>query len=241
MPYDAADYPPFAVTADLVVLTLREGLLHVLLVRRGTEPYAGRWALPGGFTLVDEDVADAAYRELAEEAGVQRADVTLEQLRTYGAPDRDPRMRVVSVAWLALGADLPEPRAGTDAAEARWVPVDEALGTDLAFDHAQILADGVERARAKLEYSSLATAFVQEPFTVAELREVYEAVWGTRIDPRNFHRKVTGAEGFLEDTGRRTARGGGRPAMLYVAGPAAQLHPPVMRPEPVRPASTSRR
>lgn len=234
MTYDAGAYPPFAVTADLVVLTLRERRLHLLLVRRGAEPYAGRWALPGGFTHVDEDVADAAYRELAEEAGVQREDVALEQLRTYGAPDRDPRMRVVSVAWLALGAGLPEPRAGTDAAEARWVPVEEALGLDLAFDHAQILSDGVERARAKLEYSSLATAFVPRPFTVAELREVYEAVWGTAIDPRNFHRKVTGAEGFLEDTGERTTRGGGRPAMLYVAGPADRLHPPVLRPEPTR-------
>lgn len=227
--YDSSKYPPFAVTADLVVLTLREGSLSVLLVQRGEWPQEDRWALPGGFTHVDEDIEDAAYRELAEEAGVGRGDVVLEQLRTYGDPDRDERMRVVSVAWLALGADLPEPRAGSDAAGARWVPVDDALELDLAFDHREILTDGLERARAKLEYSTLATAFVREPFTVGELREVYEAVWGTRIDPRNFHRKVTKAEGFLTETGERTTRAGGRPAMLYSVGPATQLHPPVLR------------
>ncbi|USQ79198.1 NUDIX hydrolase [Ornithinimicrobium faecis] len=227
--YDETKYPPFAVTADLVVLTLREGRLCVLLIQRGGSPFEGQWALPGGFTHVDEDIEAAAYRELAEEAGVGERDVVLEQLRTYGAPNRDERMRVVSVAWLALGADLPEARAGSDAADARWVPVEEALSQDLAFDHREILTDGLERGRAKLEYSSLATAFVREPFTVGELREVYEAVWGTRIDPRNFHRKVTGAEDFLAETGARTARGGGRPAMLYVVGPATQLHPPVLR------------
>ncbi len=225
-------FPVFAVTADLVVLTLRDGGLHVLMVRRGVEPFAGQWALPGGFTRVDEDIEDAAYRELAEEAGVGRGDVVLEQLRTYGTVGRDPRPeRVVTVAWLALGSGLPDARAGTDAAEARWRSVDEVAGQrePLAFDHAQILGDGLERARAKLEYSSLATAFCRREFTVGELREVYEAVWGTRLDPRNFHRKVTGAEGFLRGTGERTTRGGGRPARLYTAGPATQLHPPVLR------------
>lgn len=227
--YDASKYPPFAVTADLVIFTLREGRLCVLLIQRGGSPFEGQWALPGGFTHVDEGVEAAAYRELAEEAGVGEGDVVLEQLRTYGAPDRDPRMRVVSVAWLALGADLPEARAGSDAAGARWMPVDEALDLDLAFDHRQILTDGLERARAKLEYSTLATSFLREPFTVGELREVYDAVWGTTVDPRNFHRKVTGAEDFLVETGERTTRGGGRPAMLYSMGPATQLHPPVLR------------
>ena len=229
MPY-TSEHPPFAVTADLVVLTLRDGALSILLVRRGGEPYAGELALPGGFTHVDEDIEDAAYRELEEEAGVGRDDVVLEQLRTYGAPDRDPRMRVVSVAWIALGADLPEPVADTDAAEAMWLPVADALGHErLAFDHTEILRDGVERARAKLEYSTLATAFCPPEFTVGELRGVYEAVWGVDLDPRNFHRKVTGADGFLVETGERTTRGGGRPAMLYVPGPAQQLHPPILR------------
>jgi len=231
MTYDTRGYPPFAVTADLVVLTLRDGELFALLIRRGAEPYAGKLALPGGFTHVDEGVEAAAYRELQEEANVGRRDVVLEQLRTYGAPERDPRMRVVSVAWLALGANLPEPTAGSDAADAFWMPVRKALRRpkELAFDHAQILRDGLERARNKIEYSTLATAFCPKEFTVGELREVYEAVWGIELDPRNFHRKVTGAEGFLIETGERTTRAGGRPAMLYRAGPAEQLHPPILR------------
>lgn len=111
----------------------------------------------------------------------------------------------------------------------------EALELPLAFDHRQILSDGLERARAKLEYSTLATAFLGERFTVGELREVYEAVWGVAIEPRNFHRKVTRAEGFLVDTGERTTRGGGRPAMLYAAGQATQLHPAVLRRGAARP------
>ncbi len=233
-PYDPARFPPFAVTVDLVVLTIAEGALNVLLVRRGRAPYNGRRALPGGFTHVDEDIEDAAYRELHEEAGLGPDTVHLEQLRTYGAPRRDPRMRVVSVAWLALGARLPQPVAGSDAGAARWLPVDEALAATgtrrLAFDHATILADGVERARAKLEYTSLATRFCPEQFTVTQLREVYEIVWGTRLDPANFHRKITGATGFVQPTGERTAGGRGRPAVLYRAGPTTELHPPVLRP-----------
>ncbi len=231
MTYDASRFPPFAVTADLVVLTLRDGELLALLIRRAAEPYAGKLALPGGFTHVDEDIETAAYRELKEEVDVGRRDVVLEQLRTYGAPERDPRMRVVSVAWLALGANLPEPTAGSDAADAFWMPVRKALRRpkELAFDHAKVLRDGLERARSKIEYSTLATAFCPKEFTVGELREVYEAVWGIELDPRNFHRKVTGAEGFLIETGERTTRAGGRPAMLYRAGPAEQLHPPILR------------
>ena len=233
MSYEPSGYPRFAVTVDLVVLTIRDAHpdeLSVLLVRRGEKPFRGGWALPGGFTRAEEDLEAAAYRELAEEAGLERQDVHLEQLRTYGEPHRDPRMRVVSVAWLALGAALPEPVAGTDAAAAQWVPLSDAVGSRLAFDHDAILADGVERARAKLEYSGLATAFVGETFTVAELRAVYETVWGARLDPGNFHRKVTGVPGFLEPTGGRTSGARGRPAALYRAGPSTVLHPPVLRP-----------
>lgn len=231
MAYRPGDYPPFAVTADLVVLTIRAGVFSVLLVRRGAEPHARKLALPGGFAHVDEDLQDAAYRELGEECSIGRENVVLEQLRTYGRPGRDPRMRVVSIAWLALGAQLPEPAAGTDAAAAGWWPVQEALTTDLAFDHGDILGDGVERARSKLEYSPLATAFCRDRFTVAELRQVYETVWGTGLDPSNFHRKVTRAKGFLLDTGQRQARSDlGRPARLYAPGPALRLHPPILRP-----------
>ncbi|MBH5337371.1 NUDIX hydrolase [Streptomyces pactum] len=251
MPYDPSAFPPFAVTVDLVVLTVRRHALCALAVRRGEPPYQGRWALPGGFVRADEDIAAAAARELAEETGLLAHDPSLpappnaahlEQLATYGDPDRDPRMRVVSVAHLALAPDLPAPRPGGDAHSVRWAPVEvlldgngayrqDAASPPLAFDHARILADGVERARSKIEYSSLATAFCPQEFTVGELRRVYEAVWGVALDPRNFHRKVTGTPGFLVPTGGTTTRQGGRPAQLFRAGGATLLNPPMLRPE----------
>ncbi|MDT0305633.1 NUDIX domain-containing protein [Streptomyces sp. DSM 44917] len=245
MPYDPSDFPPFAVTVDLVVLTVRRHALCALTVRRGEEPYRGQWALPGGFVRVEEDLVTAAARELAEETGLgtqdpgsTQAGVHLEQLATYGEPGRDPRMRVVSVAHLVLAPDLPAPTAGGDAGGARWTPVarlleglDEQATERLAFDHARILADGVERARSKIEYSSLAAAFCPAEFTVGELRRVYEAVWGVALDPRNFHRKVTGTPGFLVPVGGTTTRQGGRPAQLFRAGGATLLNPPMLRPE----------
>ncbi|WP_035856511.1 NUDIX hydrolase [Cryptosporangium arvum] len=233
--YDPRDFPAVAVTVDVVALTIREGSLQVLLVERGEAPFAGRLALPGGF-VKSETLDDAALRELAEETGLTAGHgdlsrVHLEQLRTYGDPGRDPRMRVVSVAYLAFAPSLPDPRAGGDAAAAGWKPV-EGTG-DLAFDHGRILADGLERARAKLEYSPLATAFVGPEFTIAELRAVYAAVWGEDLHAGNFHRKVLSVPGFVEGTGTTTARGGergGPRAKLYRAGDARVLHPPLLRP-----------
>jgi 8-oxo-dGTP diphosphatase len=217
-----------AVTVDLVLLTIRDAALHVLLIRRGIPPFQDRWALPGGFVLPGEDLEQAAARELREETGIDPHAGHLEQLGTYGTPDRDPRGRVFTVAYLALLPDLPAPTAGSDASSAAWRPADQAH--DLAFDHNRILADGIERARAKLEYTPLATAFCPPEFTIAQLRAVYETVWRTRIDPRNFHRKVTGAEGFIEATGRSVALERGRPARLFRRGGAAVLYPPLMRP-----------
>lgn len=221
-----------AVTVDLVVLTVRDDELLVLMVRRGVPPYRGRWALPGGFVRNGEDLLDAADRELHEETGVVSMRAHLEQLATYGSPRRDPRGRVVTVAYLALVPRIEEATAGSDAADARWLPVTGLLGdvARLAFDHRTILADGVERARAKLEYSPLGVNFCPEEFTIAELRRVYEAVWGTPLDPRNFHRKVTGTPGFVVETGRTTTRDGGRPAKLYQRGRAILLHPAMLRP-----------
>ncbi|WP_460740969.1 NUDIX hydrolase [Mariniluteicoccus endophyticus] len=212
-------------TVDLVVLTLRHGELCVLLEQRTQEPWRGAWALPGREVADDQSLEDAAYVEL-ERVGFTVSELVLEQLRTYGDVDRDPRGRSVSVAWMVLGADLEVP--DSDELLVDWWPVALAGRENLTFDHGTILADGVERARAKLEYSALATAFCRREFTIPQLREVYEAVWGERLDARNFHRKVMSVKGFVVDTGRRT-HGRGRPATLYRHGRARVLHPPILR------------
>lgn len=227
--YDPSAYPPVAVTVDLVVLTIADDALSALVVRRGESPHADRWALPGGFVRPDEDLDAAALRELVEETGLPAERLHLEQLASYGAPQRDPRMRVVTVAYLCLTPEPLSPTAGGDAASARWERVDQLVESPLAFDHNTILADGVERARAKIEYTPVATTFCAAEFTVAELRRVYEIVWGTTLDSRNFHRKVTGAGGFLTPTGRSTGRDGGRPAQLYTRGDLEVLYPPMLR------------
>lgn len=253
--YDPRGYDPIAVTVDVVTLTIRDGGLHVLLVQRGVHPYAGQWALPGGFVRAGgrsgtgdpqaEDLPEAAIRELAGETGEQPGKAHLEQLGTYGAPGRDPRMRVISVAYLAFAPELPEPQAGSDAAAAAWVEVGSLGLSDggggqrpgttrrLAFDHARILADGLERARSKLEYTPLAASFVTEPFTISELRRVYEVVWGEPLHAGNFHRKVLSVPGFVESTGETTETGGprgGPRARLYRRGDARLLHPALLRP-----------
>jgi 8-oxo-dGTP diphosphatase len=247
--YDPRAFEPVAVTVDVVALTIRDGELHVLLIQRGEPPYEGSWALPGGFVRAGqrdgEDLPDAAIRELGEETGQQAGGrVHLEQLGTYGKPGRDPRMRVITVAYLAFAPELPEPRAGTDARAAAWVPVGSLGLTDgagqrpgttrkLAFDHAEILADGLERARSKLEYTPLATSFVAEPFSISELRMVYETVWGEQLHAGNFHRKVLSVPGFVESTGETTQAGGprgGPRARLYRRGDARLLHPALLRP-----------
>lgn len=225
-----ADDVGFGVTVDLVVLTVRGPELSVLLVRRGRMPYQGRWALPGGFVDSDEGLVEAAARELSEETGLNGPIGHLEQLGTYGSPLRDPRGRVVTVGYLALLPNPPTPVPGTDNSEADWLAVATVRPHQLAFDHDVILADGLERARAKLEYTPLATAFCPAEFTVAQLREVYEAVWGRRLDPRNFHRKVTGTPGFVEPTDHSTGGDRGRPARLFRRGPATLLYPPMLRP-----------
>jgi 8-oxo-dGTP diphosphatase len=236
--------PGALLTADLVILTLRGSSLQVLLVERGVEPYLGAMALPGGFLRSrDEDILAAARRELSEEAGLDADGLHLEQLGVYGAPGRDPRGRVVSVAYLAIAPRLPEPVAGTDAVGACWTPVDLVLSScvELAFDHRQIVADGVERARAKLEHSALATAFCGQVFTISELQQVYEAVWGVRLDPRNFYRKVQSTRGFIVADGPMRKGETGRPARLFRAGPVKVLYPPMVRSaSPAREEETSR-
>lgn len=229
----------FALTVDIVLLAVRQGRLSVLLIERGGEPHAGDWALPGGFVDPGEDTEAAAMRELAEETGLAQLPegIHLEQLRTYGRPGRDPRGRTVSVAYLGLVPDQPSVTAGDDAADARFWPIEDLVGEDaprLAFDHDEILRDGVERARSKLEYTSCALAFVQEPFTFADLRRVYEAVWGVQLDHSNFRKKVLDTEGFVESLGREAPREkggpGGRPADLYRRGHTFWLERAIIRP-----------
>jgi 8-oxo-dGTP diphosphatase len=213
---------------DIAILTVREDLLHVLAIERANEPFRSATALPGGFLRAGEDLHEAAKRELAEETGLDGSALHLEQLATYGTPDRDPRARVVSVAYLALAPDLPIPTAGSDARAARWVPVDQVRG-NLAFDHTKILDDAVERARTHLELTTLATAFCRPTFTMGDLRKVYEVVWGVPLDPRNFSRKVISTDGFILPTGAKRAPETGRPAALYQRGPAQILNPPLLR------------
>lgn len=237
--YDTSAYPSFAVTVDIVILTMHEGRLHVLLVQRGGEPYAGSWALPGGFKRPDETLDDAARRELREETGVI-APKHLAQFGAYGDPGRDPRTNVVTVAYLAVTPDPGSLRAGTDAAAARLWPVAEAVQSlPLAFDHSQILSDAVERAAEQLEQTNLATAFVGETFALSELQSVYEELWKSDIDPANFRRSLitpsstaASPDSYVEPTGQRAkaSRRGGRPPELFRAGDAWQTQPPVRRP-----------
>lgn len=217
--YDPRAFPPFAVTADVVLFTIADGALRVLLIQRADEPFRGAWALPGGFVLPDENLDQAAARELAEETGLKEADCHLEQFASYGDPERDPRMRVVTVAYWAVCDRLPETRAGGDAAAAESMPVDhiESGEIDLAFDHERILRDALEWLRAKMEPTTIGARFLPPTFRIADLRRVYEAVWHTELDPGNFQRgfKVSGA--FMRHRNRPAASrtGRGRPATLW--------------------------
>ena len=219
--YDPYEFPAFAVTVDVVVLTLSDGRLHVLLVRRGVAPFEGMWAIPGGFKRPEESLDEAAKRELLEETGIDGASL-LRQFGAYGDPERDPRTNVVTIAYLAVLRDVQGIAGGTDAAAAALVAVSKILNgkIDLAFDHARILRDAVERVRTDLGLTGIATAFVGPTFTLAELRAVYEEVWGVELDAANFRRSVLAEEGWVISTGRRARPGaaGGKPAELYRAG-----------------------
>jgi 8-oxo-dGTP diphosphatase len=221
--YDPSQFPAFAVTVDVVILTMSEGLLHALLVCRGEAPFEGMWAIPGGFKRPNETLNEAAKRELHEETGVDATSL-LTQFGAYGDPGRDPRMNVVTIAYLAVVRDVGAVVAGTDAAAAALIPVADVLNGKiaLAFDHLKIVRDAIERVRVELEVTGVATAFVGTTFTLAELRAVYEAIWGVQLDAANFRRSVVSEEGWVIPTGRRARPGpaGGRPAELYRAGRA---------------------
>lgn len=232
--YDPSQFPPFAVTVDVVILTMSEGTLQVLLVRRGQAPFEGVWAIPGGFKRPTETLDEAAKRELTEETGVDAARL-LTQFGAYGDPGRDPRMNVVTVAYLAVLRDVGAVVAGSDAADACLLPVSDVLNAkiELAFDHLRIVRDAVERARVELEVSGVATAFIGATFTLAELRAVYEAVWGVQLDAANFRRSIVAEDGWVIPTGRRARPGsaGGKPAELFRAGRAWKHGSPIQYPQ----------
>jgi 8-oxo-dGTP diphosphatase len=198
------------VTVDIMIFTLRKGSLQVLLVKRGVPPFEGQYAIPGGFIRGDESLEEAALRELHEETGVRN--VFLEQLYTFGYPKRDPRGRVITVAYYALiASDKLSLVAGADAAEAQWFPASSL--PPLAFDHKSILDYGLERLRNKLEYTTVGFQLVPEKFTLGELQAVYEAILGRQLDKRNFRRKLS-LLGILKPL-REWQRTGRKPAQLF--------------------------
>jgi 8-oxo-dGTP diphosphatase len=237
--YDPTEYPTFAVTVDIVIFTMLDGQLQVLLVKRDADPYVGMWALPGGFKRPDENLDQAAERELREETGVLSPG-HLTQLRAYGEPGRDPRTNVVTVAYLAALADVGRITAGSDAADAQLWPVRRALESlELAFDHDRILIDALSRSADELEQTNLATAFLQPTFTLSELQSVYEEIWGVALDPANFQRSVKGSTRGARNGGSHvvgtggyavSSTRGGRPPELYRVGPGWADGPPLRRP-----------
>jgi 8-oxo-dGTP diphosphatase len=210
-PRTATDRLTVSLTVDIVVLTIRDGDLVVLLVRRARPPFEGKWAIPGGFVDPGESLVTAARRELEEETHLR--DVSLEQLHCFGDPHRDPRGRVVSVAYLAAApAEALSPEADDDAAEVGWFPVDRP--PPLAFDHDEILGTARRRLREGVGNSKMAFRFLPPRFTLGELQRVYEIILGKKLDKRNFRRKMLSL-GILRprDEMRRTGRH--RPARLY--------------------------
>ena len=205
------DYPHPALTTDVVIFTIRDQQLELLLIRRAGEPYKDSWALPGGFVGIDEDIEACALRELQEETSV--TGVYLEQLYTFGRPNRDPRERVISVAYYAL---VPPGRihirAASDAKEVAWFQLDKL--PPLAFDHDSIVTMAHERLASKLNYSNIALQFMSEKFTLSELQTVYESILGEDLDKRNFRKRVLSQE-YIKETGNSRRNGNHRPAKLY--------------------------
>ncbi len=178
-------YPHPAVTTDCVIFGFDGTALKILLVERGIEPYKGKWALPGGFINPDEDAEAGALRELREETGISSA--YMEQFHTYSTPDRDPRERVITIAYLAL-VKLQDVKGGDDAADARWFPVNDTPG--LAFDHDLILRDALCRLRERIHFHPIGYDLLPEKFTLKELQTLYEAVLEVHFDRRNFAKKM---------------------------------------------------
>jgi 8-oxo-dGTP diphosphatase len=205
------EYPHPAVTTDIVIFTIRQDELKILLIKRALPPFQGMWALPGGFVNLEESLEEGARRELAEETGIR--DVYLEQLYTFGDPDRDPRERVITVAYYALvPSDEIDIQAGSDAEGVSWFGMQEL--PELAFDHPTILDMAYERLRAKLDYSTIAFQFMPRTFTLSELQHVYEVILREPVDKRNFRKRMLSLD-LIVDTGKDKRDGAHRPARLY--------------------------
>jgi ADP-ribose pyrophosphatase YjhB (NUDIX family) len=198
------------VTVDVVIFSIREEQLQLLLVRRGIPPFEGSWTFPGGFVLDNEPLDEAARRELLEETGV--SDQYLEQLFTFGTPGRDPRCRVITVAYYALVSADHQVHAGSDAREAKWWPTDGL--PSLAFDHAEVVSYAIERLRNKLEYTTVGFQSLPAKFTLTDLQQVYEAILARKLDKRNFRRKIE-LLGILTPLKEERREGRSRPAQLY--------------------------
>lgn len=231
--YDPRAFPPFAVTVDAVVLTVDEDRLKVLLVKRGGEPFRGRWALPGGFKTPRETLDEAVRRELSEETGFARS-ARLRQFGAYGDPGRDPRMDVVSVAYVGAVPRVTDLAGGTDADDAALFPVSHVRDGRLpvAFDHRRIVTDARAWVLREIEHGDLVLDFVEDEFTLPELRRVYEALWRGPVDPRNFRRALTNPQRpYVVPTGdvRREPDSTGRPPELHRATDAWQVTGPVRR------------
>ncbi|GIJ43256.1 NUDIX hydrolase [Virgisporangium aliadipatigenens] len=218
----------FPVAVDIVALTIRDDALRVVVVNRRKAPR--RLALPGGFVFARESLEKAADRKFAGETGLDP--LPLRQIRVYSKPDRDPRERVITVSYLGIGHDLPDPPRGTAAGPARWIPASGVLddSVPLAFDHRDVLRDAIAHLRAAVEDSTAAMDFCAESFTIGELRRVYELVWDVTLDARNFYRKIRNVPGFIEPTGTFRQTSTGRPAQEFRRGGAVRLETPVLRP-----------
>ncbi|GAA1353291.1 NUDIX hydrolase [Falsarthrobacter nasiphocae] len=229
--YNPADHPPFAVTADLALLAVERGELFVLTRRRASHPFEGRLGLPSGFLGETESAGEAAERIAREKTGLGTS-VAVEQLKTYTAPDRDPRMRVVSVAHVGIAATMNArlPKVVADG-QTQWTRCADLKGAEMAFDHAEILEDAIERIASRMEFTLVAARFLPEAFTLSQIRMVYAAVWGVDLDPGNFQRKIL-ASGTLEETGERYLASGGR-------GAPAKVYRPRVTGDPLRPAFLS--
>tara|TARA_Y100001936_G_scaffold125709_1_gene123076 strand:+ start:4422 stop:5168 length:747 start_codon:yes stop_codon:yes gene_type:complete len=220
------------VSVEIVLFTIRNGVFEVLVLKRNSPPFLDFWELPGGLIRQDigqrgESADDAALRELNRATGLTGASLRyLEQLGTYGDPDRDPREeRTITIAYVGIGANIAEPPEQSGASFIPVSYVQDELSNKLAFDHSAILSDAISKIRMGVEYSRLASGFCTSSFTVSDLRHIHETILGKKLDPGNFQKKVLAAEGYLTEAGEseRATATRGRPARLYNAVPCFNL------------------